>query len=105
MGAAMIYEIMLVENKQAKFDRFGFADTGAVDLPGYYLDYETAVTAMHENACDMRETVYDAGFILKKREGLYNACGSDERTYFEWDTDKGGYFETEEPESYKHMAY
>ena len=105
MSAAMIYEIMLMEKKQAKTDKHGFPDMGTTDFPGYFLDYEIAVEAMHENACDIRETVFDAGFILKKKEGLYNCCGSDERTYFEWDPDREGYFETEEPEAYKHIAY
>ena len=83
----------------------GFPDLGRTDEPGFYYDVDTAVKAMHENACDIRETVYSAGFVLVKFPGMYSPAGPKERIYFLWDDERKGFFEAEEPGLFDHLAY
>ena len=55
-----IYVIMLFEHpaKELVYEKngvhSGFPDLGRTDEPGFYYDVDTAVRAMHENACDIR---------------------------------------------------
>ena len=83
----------------------GFPDTGSSYEPGFYYDLDNAIQAMHENICDIRETCYKAGFILCRFPGLYDTCGTHGRMYFVWDDDKQGFFEQEEPEIFRYIAY
>ncbi len=83
----------------------GFPELGSTTMPGFYHDLDTAINVMHENRCDLRETVYDAGFIICRFPGLYRNPGPEGRMYFVWDEEKQGYFETEEPKIFCHSAY
>lgn len=106
-----IFEIMLFEhpNKEMTYPtpegnvRSGWPDTGCIDHMGFYYELDTAIQAMNENWCDIQETCYYAGFILCRFPGLYYAGTS--RMYFLWDNEKEGFFEAEEPEIFKHVAY
>ena len=106
-----IFEIMLFEypDKEMTYPTSrgnvysGWPDTGCIDHVGFYYELDTAIQAMNENWCDIQETCYYAGFILCRFPGLYYAATS--RMYFLWDKEKKGFFEAEEPEIFKHIAY
>lgn len=106
-----IFEIMLFEypNKEMIYHKpegdvhSGWPDTGCIDDMGFYYELDTAIQAMNENWCDIQETCYYAGFILCRFPGVYYAGTS--RMYFLWDDEKEGFFEAEEPEIFKHVAY
>ena len=107
----LIYEIMMCSNSGADTIIYesgkdsGFPDLGACSTVGFYHELENAIDAMHENGCDIRECVYNYGFVLKRRPGLYNLCGQYERIYFKWDEDRQGFYEAEEPERLKIIAF
>lgn len=105
-----IFEIMTFEhpNKELIYPsgkHSGFPDIGSTYSAGFYYELDTAIKAMHENWGDIREAVANAGFILCRHPGLYNSAGPDLRMYFLWDDDLGGFYEAEEPEIFRHMAY
>lgn len=106
-----IFEILMLEKTGEKPIIYptgkdsGFPDTGTTDVPGFYYNLDDAIHAMHVNSCDLREYVYQAGFILCRFPGLYRSVGKDLRMYFLWDESRNGYFETEEPKSFAHIAY
>lgn len=108
-GAKPIYSIMLFEypNQEYVFPNggnSGFPDFGANSELGFYHSLPEAIDAMNNNALDMRENIYNAGFILCKFPGLYNSAGTNVRMYFVWDDDKQGFYQQEEPEIFKHIA-
>lgn len=108
-----IYAIMLFENpdkiqydeENGKPTKFWFPELGRTGGPGYYHDLESAVKAMHENAGDIRETIFNAGFVIAKFPGLYNTMGPEGRIYFLWDEEKQGFFEAEEPKTFSLFGY
>lgn len=67
--------------------------------PGFYHDVDSAVKAMHENACDIQDKTYDAGFVLVRFPGMYSVADQDGRIYFVWNEEKKGFFEAEELEN------
>ena len=100
-----IYRILLF-SKIPTLNERGWPDCGTQDDVGFYYEYETAVQAMHENWCDIHECTFMAGFILTHFPGLYEAATIGEyRTYFEWDEERGGFFEKEEPDCFEHFSY
>lgn len=105
-----IFRILLFENSAKEMvDKYGrpmgFPDIGAEADIGFFYDLDAAILAMNDNACDIRETVYDAGFILCLFPGLYQSAGKNERMYFVWDDDKKGFFQKEEPGIFRHISY
>ncbi len=103
-----IYSIMLMEKSGAETIKYdsgkdsGMPDTGTTDYPGFYYSLEDALHAMHENICDIRECVYDYGYVLRHLPGMYgNLAGSSDRIYFKWDEARKGYYEADEPELMK----
>lgn len=98
-----IYRIMMQEKSGEDF-RSGWPDTGAQANMGFFYDKQDAIDAMHENALDIRECVYDYGYVIEQHEGLYDCPGSESRIYFKWDDDRKGFYEAEEPESMKHLS-
>lgn len=99
-----IYRILLF-SKIPTLDKLGWPDCGTQDDVGFYYEYETAVRAMRENWCDIHECTFMAGFILTHFPGLYEAATAENRTYFEWDEERGGFFEKEEPNCFKHFSF
>ncbi len=83
----------------------GFPDTGDAYEPGFYYDLDLAIEAMNRNVCDIRETCYNAGFILCRFQGMYSCCPKYARMYFVWDDEKDGFFQQEEPPIFAHIAY
>ena len=108
--AKPIFEIMLFEHpdKELIYDsgkRSGFPDIGSSYVCGFYYDVEDAVAAVQNNACDMRETLYDAAFILCRFPGLYKDVSRPQRMYFVWDEAKKEFAQKEEPKIFSHIAY
>ena len=83
----------------------GWPNTGSAYEAGFYYNLDWAIEAMNENACDIRETCYNAGFILCHFPGLYNCASTYARMYFVWDEEKKGFFQQEEPKIFAHIAY
>ena len=113
-GVKPIYVLRLMEKsgteqyiykKNGITKESGFPDEGSVHLPAFYYDYEDAVKAMHENVADIRECVYSYGLIIRLYPGAYMTAHIDDRTYFKWDDDKQGFYEAEEPELLRILAY
>ena len=105
-GNPPIYELMLFEySKGEKNDSLekviGFPDIRFADRPGFFYDINDAITVMNENAGDIRETVFDAGYVLCRFPGLYTTIDENNRMYFVWDEKKNGFFQQEEPEMLK----
>ena len=82
----------------------GFPDLGASCEPGFYDNLNDAIAAMNENVCDIREAVFNAGFILCHFQGVYNPCITSARMYFVWDETKKGFYQKEEPKLFHHIA-
>lgn len=104
-----IYEILVFEHPDkediyANGTHTGLPDMGAQSNVGFYYDLQDALDAVYENICDIRETVYDAAFIICRFPGLYNCVGSDGRLYFVWDDANDRYRLAKEPEIFKHIA-
>ena len=106
-----IYRIVMLEKPGSEElvypsgKRSGFPDTGATDEVGYYFSLDDAISAVEENRCDIRETIYDAAFILCSFPGLYQSAGNDARMYFVWDNDGQRYKQSEEPALFRRLAY
>ena len=104
-----IFEIMVLEhaNKEDIYPsgtHSGFPDMGATDTPGFYHDIDHAYDAIVNNMCDIRETVYDAAFLLCRFPGLYQHAGKDLRMYFVYNKETCRYEQKEEPEIFAHIA-
>ena len=105
-----IFEIMLFENPNNEMIyagdiKSGYPDIGCETNVGFYYELDTAIQAMNENWYDIQETCYYAGFVICRFPGLYNCAGKEQRLYFLWDEKRKGFFEAEEPEIFKHVAY
>lgn len=107
-----IFEIALFEhpNREMIFTKNGNKiPSGYPDAPmnnmGFYYELSTAIQALNENWADIQEHCFHAGFIFCRFPGLYNSVGPDGRIYFLWDDEREGFFEAEEPEIFKHIAY
>lgn len=99
-----IYVIMVMEKSGADTIKYesgkdsGFPDTGSTNYCGFYYSIEDAIHAMHTNKCDLRECVYNYGYVLRHMPGMYcNSADADDRIYFKWDDERQGYFESDEP--------
>lgn len=94
-----IFRIVLFENPDAP------PGIGELNDMGFYYDLHNAIKAMHENRCDIRETCFNAGFILCHFQGLYETTTNQERMYFLWDDEKEGFYEAEEPEKFANLGF
>lgn len=102
-----IFEIFMVENKDKELvykngKHSGLPDMGCTDTAGFFLDLNDAVRIAENNIGDLRETVYDAAFILCRFPGLYQSVTEEFRMYFVWDGER--FVQTEEPKIFKHIA-
>ena len=104
-----IFRIFMMENADKELVypagiKSGFPDMGYnVDI-GYYWDIEEAVEAVKNNVCDIRETIYDAAFILCHFPGVYQTTTTESRMYFRWDEEKKQYCQEEEPAIFAHIS-
>lgn len=102
--AQPIYVILLFTNPGDKLDELGFPDRGISDVPAFYYELDTAIQCMNENWADIQDHCFCAGFILARFPGTYPYCGKEARMYFLWDSERTGFFEAEEPESFAHLS-
>lgn len=108
-----IFEIVLFEHPDKELIyhkpngdiRSGYPDMGSENRMGFYYELETAIRAMNENWADIQETVFHAGFVLCRFPGLYSSVIDEARIYFVWDEDRQGFFESPEPEIFRHVAF
>ena len=105
-----IYEIIMVENADKELcgcdgTPLGSPGFDSMQSVGFYYNLGDAVTAVEMNSCDIRETIYDAAFILIRCEGLYPLCGKEKRMFFRWDKDKQKYYQAEEPILFKLFVF
>ena len=108
--AKPIFALYLFENPDKELvskdgKHLGWPDTGNSYEPGFYHNLDWAIEAMNQNAGDIRETCYDAGFILCRFPGLYDGVTTNARMYFVWNNEKQGFFQQEEPAIFEHIAY
>ena len=104
-----IYAIFMIEHADKELvypngKHSGFPDMGASSEIGFYHSIDSAINALESNACDLRETIYDAGFILCRFPGLYDSSPTEARMYFVWDDDEECYIQKEEPLIFKHIG-
>lgn len=92
-----IYQIILYEHSANADDYWGY-DFGCDDCPGYFHELSDAINAMNCNLGDMNEGVFNAGYIICRFQGLYSLAVPKARMYFEWDEERQGFFQKEEPE-------
>ena len=108
--SAPIYEIMMMEKLGDTSEMLrdgrpsGFPDTGCTASMGFYHSLDDAYDAIVANACDIRETVYDAAFLFCRFPGLYCPVDSGWRMYFVFDNDTKEYKQQEEPKLFAHLA-
>lgn len=103
-----IYRIFVFEKPDTELcgvngKPLGLPDTGCGSNMGFYYELDTAIQAMNENWCDIKECAYHAGFVLCQYPGLYQSVCSDARIYYRWNGE--GFFEAEEPEIFKYCAF
>jgi hypothetical protein len=104
-----IFRILMVENVDKELisstgKHLGWPDMGSTADVGFYYDLDTAVDAVISNEADIRETVYDAAFVLCQPPGLYESVPRQGRMFFKWDPDNEQYIPTSEPKTYDHIA-
>lgn len=87
--------------RKLEIDDKGWPDVGGTRCWGFYKDKDTAFQAVHENWTDIEETVYHYAVIEEYYEGICNYTGH--RQFFEFNVEKGGYMEIDEPKGYEHF--
>ena len=85
--------------EKSEISKRGSVDTGDRRCLGFFKDRQSAVDALHKNSTDMYEFCYDYAVLEKYYEGL-SGYGR-ESQFFKFDQEKGGYFETDEPDALK----
>lgn len=85
-------------------DDLGWLKIGSSRTWGFYSNKKDALKTLHENRTDMWETIYDYAVLEPYYEGISGYCFKESRQFFEYDVEKDGYFEIEEPEEVKHYA-
>ena len=104
MTSKPIYRVFMQEKSGADTTK-GWPDTGCTADMGFYYDLEDAIEAMHMNACDIRECVYDYGYVITQYPGLYRFPSYMGRIYFKWDEERKGFYEAEEPEQMRILSF
>lgn len=94
-----IFRIMMMEYEGNETDELGFAHIGATNEPGFFYDLDEAVSAVTDNAADIREQVFDAAMILCTSPGVYRPVDRHHRLYFVWDDKTEKYTLKDEPEA------
>lgn len=97
MGVWFITTIETIEKTDLGFPLFGDVRTW-----GFYFDKELAIRALHNNLADMREFLYDYAVIEEYYDGIIQSSG--ERQWFQWNENKKGFFEIDEPNEVKNLA-
>lgn len=72
-------------------DRKGWLDLGSQRTFGYRETFESAKEALECNMCDMHEFLYN--YAVVEKMGPYIHPDVEEIHYFEWDSERKGFFE------------
>ena len=113
-GNHPIFQILMVEHpdkeimsvqKDGTSTGSGFPDLGCTHNAGFFYSLQEAVYAVVTNECDIRETCYNAAFILCKFQGLYSSCTASTRMYFVWDNDVDQFVQKDEPNFFRHIVF
>ena len=88
------YWFITVMEKIEKDPRYLY-NLGSTRCWGFYSNKQDALDALHINATDMWETIYDYAVMEEYYEGI--AGYGEESQYFKYDREKDGYFEIETP--------
>lgn len=96
-GERPIYTITCLQKDGTIIDDYGWPDFGGQRTFGFEFSYEDAVEALNSNSCDMRECLYSYAIVERIFRGIHPDCMKEDRSWFKWDDDKKGFFETEEP--------
>jgi len=81
----------------------GFSEyAGITRVVGYYRELETALTAVKENRCDIRENIYDYVIVEEVFSGLYPDATN--RWFFEYNRRTGEYNSIDEPPVYSNYT-
>lgn len=80
----------------------GGPELGYSRVFGYYENWNDAVESMHNNICDIHETIYEYGIIEDVTAGLYSCFNK--RQLFKWNKERQGFFEIEEPKFFRHVG-
>lgn len=99
-----IYRIVMQEKSGADTIK-GWPDTGCQADMGFYYEKAKAINAMHENLSDIRERIYDYGYVIEQYPGLYHTPSYHSRIYFKWDEKRRGFYEAEEPEKMRILSF
>ena len=79
-----------------------YANFGDQRCWGFYSNKQDALNTLHENRTDLWETIYDYAVIEEYYEGISNSTM--QRQFFQYDREKNGYFEIDEPDCVKHTC-
>lgn len=77
----------------------GKPDFGDMRTFGYLESFEEAEKALNENWCDMFECLYRYAVVERINPGKVKniICESKDRKWFQYDVEKDGFFQLEEP--------
>ena len=95
------YWFITVMEKIEKDPKYLF-NLGSTRCWGFYTNKQDALNALHTNATDMWETIYDYAVMEEYFEGI-SGYGF-ERQFFKYDREKDGYFEIETPNFMRHYC-
>ena len=82
--------------KKWKKNKYGFVDFGSERTFGFKETFEKATKALHENYCDMHEGLYQYAIVEEINTPTIHP-DVDSKQWFEFDENKEGFFEIEEP--------
>ena len=102
------------ERFESKTEKYDFMETGR--CWGFFSDKQEAIDALHQNATDLNEGIYDYAVLEEYSEGIcggWGICSDREngssrnkaKLFFRYDEEKDGFFEIERPESLKDFPY
>ena len=91
-----VFFIAGIEKKS--IDSLGWLDTGDIRVFGYKETFEQAKKALNENWCDMHEHLYKYAVVEEIPSGIHPDVIN--RWFFEWNENKEGFFEIEEPKEF-----
>lgn len=80
----------------------GYPDVGYERCWGFFSNKADALKVLHGNETDLYETVYRYAVLEKYYEGISNYAF--ERQFFEYNKERNGYFEIDEPDVFKHFV-
>lgn len=82
--------------------KLGWLDMGSIRTFGFLETFEEAEQALNENACDMRECLYDYAVVEEMQPGIHPTAFN--RWFYKFDEERKGFYRIEEPEEFQHYC-